>query len=114
MILGSQRSPSNKKHHNSSTRQWAEKKSPQPRISFKKLGTSFDAFSEVSKATEAHQVELENVEFEVSYDFTKDIKSSINKREAESQLKSGQKKKTKTHRESLGLAKKMTGKFEWI
>ena len=95
MILGSQRSPSTKKDYHVSTRQWQGKNSPQSRISNKKFGTSFDGFSEVSKANETFQADLDNVEFEVSYDFTKEIRENI------AAKKQPTAKKTKTQRESL-------------
>ena len=50
----------------------------------------------MTKLNETFQTELENVEFEVSYDFTKDIRENLSKK-----LKTADPKKAKTNRVSL-------------
>jgi hypothetical protein len=76
MILGSQRSPSNKKSKHKSNRRWVG--SNKSALSNDIFGNSFDGMSSMGKfnqtAGNGKDLDLKNVEFEVSYDFTQEIK----------------------------------------
>jgi hypothetical protein len=92
MILGSQRSPSNKKD-NHINRRFDRSAS---KLSNDIFGNSFDGISAMSKINRtggnAAELDLKNIEFEVSYDFTKDIETKNNLLHRRKAAK-GQKKK---------------------
>ena len=80
MILGSKRSPSNKKNNSSNPRGWGSANKSISMINQADLGTcnkdqSFNdtVFNQKKSQKNITEFELKNVEFETSYDFTKDI-----------------------------------------
>lgn len=77
MILGSQRSPSNKKLRNKSNRRWKGKSNSISKNRNDIFGRSYNGFSSLEKRNRSFDnrvdLDLRNIEFEVSYDFTKEI-----------------------------------------